>query len=195
LKTAPSVLGSPFPTIGLSRLDNVRVKSENILMSKNVVSLSHLRAQKLIETGLYLVSQGKFLEAKKQFKKANQACESAESMTYWGWMEYQLGNPEKAILLCKKAIRIDPDLGNPYNDIGSYLVVLGKEDEAISWFEKAIRAKRYEARHYPHINLGRLFLKRNFPLRALQEFKKANEWCPTDPVIQEAIRNLTEKLH
>jgi tetratricopeptide (TPR) repeat protein len=30
-------------------------------------------------------------------------------------------------------------------------------DEAIPWFEKAIAAKRYEARAYPHFNLGRVY--------------------------------------
>jgi Tfp pilus assembly protein PilF len=110
-------------------------------------------------------------------------------------MEYQLGNVEKAISLCKKAIKTDPDLGNPYNDIGSYLVVLGREDEAMEWFQKATEAKRYEARHYPHINLARLFLKRHLPMRALQEFKIANKLSPGDRTIEDAIRSLTETLH
>lgn len=184
-----------FLTPKPSKLDSIALKRENKNMTKEGVAYYHTQAQKLIESGLFLVSQGKFEEARKQFQKANKTFQSAESMTYWGWMEYQLGNPRKAISLCKKAIQIDPDLGNPYNDIGSYLVVLGKEDEAIDWFKKAVRSKRYEARHYPHLNLGRIYLKKNLPFKALQEFRKAQKWCPDDLSLQEAISQLNQKIH
>lgn len=153
------------------------------------------RAQSFIDLGLQLVFEGKYQLAKESFKKAHKESKSAESLTYWGWMEYQLGNIEKAILLCRRAIKVDPDFGNPYNDIGSYLVVLGQEEEAIEWFQKAIESKRYEARHYPHINLGRIFLKRNLFMQALQEFKKAEKWSPLDKPLQDAIQSLTETLH
>lgn len=153
------------------------------------------KAQSFIDLGLQLVSEGKYELARENFKKADKEFRSAESLTYWGWMEYQLGNIERAISLCKKAIKIDPDFGNPYNDLGSYLVVLGQEDEAIEWFQKAIQCKRYEARHYPHINLGRLFLKRNLLIQALHEFKKAEKFSPLEPSLQEAIRLLNETLH
>ncbi|NBX93790.1 MAG: tetratricopeptide repeat protein [Proteobacteria bacterium] len=164
-------------------------------MSQDVVNLSYRRAKALIDDGLALVFQGQYEQARDNFKKSHGEHASADALTYWGWMEYQLGNIEKALILCKRAIKVDPDFGNPYNDIGSYLVVLGREDEALEWFQKAIEAKRYEARHYPHINLGRLFLNRNLPMRALQEFKKANDLFPNDATIQDAIRSITETLH
>lgn len=178
-----------------SPLESQSNSGENKSMSKEVINLSHRRAKALIDAGLDLVFQGQYELARENFKKSHGECASADALTYWGWMEYQLGNVEKALSLCKKAIKVDPDFGNPYNDIGSYLVVLGREDEAIDWFNQAIEAKRYEARHYPHINLGRIFLKRNLPMRALQEFKKAGEHCPTDTAIQEAIRSITETFH
>ena len=37
------------------------------------------------------------------------------------------GHPEE----CKRAIEIDPDFGNPYNDIGVYLIDLNRFEEAI----------------------------------------------------------------
>ncbi|HYM05460.1 MAG TPA: tetratricopeptide repeat protein, partial [Terriglobales bacterium] len=43
-----------------------------------------------------------------------------------------------------------------------------KWDEAITWFEKAIVAKRYEARCYPHFNLGRVYEHKH-------EWRKAKE--------------------
>jgi len=52
---------------------------------------------------------------------------------------------------------VDPEFGNPYNDIGAYLIEQEKWDEAIPWFQKAMLAPRYEARCYPHFNLGRVY--------------------------------------
>jgi hypothetical protein len=51
-----------------------------------------------------------------------------------------------------QAIKVDPEFGNPYNDIGAYLIEQEKWDEAIPWFQKAMAAPRYEARCYPHFN-------------------------------------------
>jgi len=55
---------------------------------------------------------------------------------------------DEAIAECKRAIEVDPEFGNPYNDIGSYLIALGRHDEAIPWLEQAIVAPRYDPRHY-----------------------------------------------
>ena len=53
--------------------------------------------------------------------------------------------------------QVDQTFGNPYNDIGSYLVKKGEFDEAIEWLEKAKTAPRYEPRHFPYMNLGRIY--------------------------------------
>jgi Tfp pilus assembly protein PilF len=59
------------------------------------------------------------------------------------------------------AIEVDPTFGNPYNDIGAYYIGKGELDEAVQWLEKAKRAPRYEPRHFPYMNLGRLRRERN----------------------------------
>jgi Tfp pilus assembly protein PilF len=46
-------------------------------------------------------------------------------------------------------------------------------DEAVEWFEKAKSAPRYEPRHYPFMNLGRLYAAKGMVLRAIQEFEGA----------------------
>ena len=51
------------------------------------------------------------------------------------------------------------------NDIGSYLVKKGKLDEAIEWLEKAKTAPRYEPRHFPYMNLGRIYAQKGMVLR------------------------------
>src|SRR5207244_11652039 len=68
---------------------------------------------------------------------------TAEAHTFLGWTYSFPWNLEAAIAECQEAIAVDPDFGNPYNDIGSYLIKLGRLDEAIPWLEAAIKAPRY----------------------------------------------------
>lgn len=82
---------------------------------------------------------------------------TAEAYTFRGWTYSFVGDYDSAIEDCRRAITVDPEFGNPYNDIGAYLIEQGKWAEAIPWFEKAIVAKRYQARCYPHFNLGRVY--------------------------------------
>lgn len=79
-----------------------------------------------------------------------------EAYTYLGVTLAARGAWEEAITQCHHAIALDPDLGNPYNDIGVYTAELGDLDEALEWLEKALRAPRYDCRHYPHFHRGRI---------------------------------------
>src|SRR2546428_11324289 len=69
------------------------------------------------------------------------------------------GKHEEAIEECKRAIAVDPTFGNPYNDIGSNLIALGRDEEAIAWLERAKRAPRYEPRHFPVVNLATVYAR------------------------------------
>jgi tetratricopeptide (TPR) repeat protein len=82
---------------------------------------------------------------------------TAEAYTFLGWTYSMLSHYQTAIEACYKAIELDPDYGNPYNDIGSYLIELERWEEAIPWLEKAIVAARYDSPQYPHMNLGRVY--------------------------------------
>jgi tetratricopeptide (TPR) repeat protein len=101
--------------------------------------------------------EGEYREAVELYSKSIDAYPTAEAYTFRGWAYSYLEDYEQAIADCKQAIEIDPDFGNPYNDIGAYLIETDKPEEAIPWLEKAITAKRYEARCYPHYNLGRVY--------------------------------------
>lgn len=98
---------------------------------------------------------------------------TAEAHTFLGWTLSFMGDHEGAIRECEKAIAIDPAFGNPYNDIGSYLIALGRHDEAIAWLRKAIAATRYEPRHYPHVNLARVYVKQGKIDDAIRELRQA----------------------
>jgi len=107
------------------------------------------------------------------YKKSIDVYPTAEAYTFLGWTYSWMGRVDDAIAECEKAIAVDPTFGNPYNDIGSYLIMKGQIDEAIPWLERALKASRYESYCYPHMNLGRVYeLKRDW-MRAKEEYAKA----------------------
>jgi Tfp pilus assembly protein PilF len=112
-------------------------------------------------------------EAVELYKKSIETYPTADAHTFLGWTYSWMGRVDDAIAECHKAIAVDPTFGNPYNDIGSYLIAKGQIDEAIPWFERALEATRYESYCYPHMNLGRVYeLKRDW-IRAKEEYKLA----------------------
>jgi len=100
---------------------------------------------------------GEYQQAIEFYTRSIEAFPTAEAYTFRGWTYSFLGDYDRAIAECLEAIKLDPEFGNPYNDIGAYLIEQEKWDEAIPWFKKATVAKRYEARCYPHFNLGRVY--------------------------------------
>lgn len=98
---------------------------------------------------------------------------TAEAHTFLGWAYSFQGKMDEAIQECETAIEIDPDFGNPYNDIGVYMMERGEYDEAVPWLLRAMAATRYEPRHYPHINLGRLYARKGRVQDAIGEIRKA----------------------
>ena len=107
------------------------------------------------------------------YKKSLEAAPTAEAHTFLGWTYSFMDRIDEAIEECLKAITIDPAFGNPYNDIGSYLMKKGRLEEAIPWLEKAKEAPRYEPRHYPYLNLGRAYLAMGRFEEAQREFSQA----------------------
>jgi Tfp pilus assembly protein PilF len=112
-------------------------------------------------------------EAVGLYRKSIEVYATAEAHTFLGWTYSWMGRIDDAIAECLKAIQVDPTFGNPYNDIGSYLIMQGKPEEAIPWLERALEAPRYESYCYPHMNLGRVFESKGQWLRAREEYRKA----------------------
>jgi Tfp pilus assembly protein PilF len=130
-------------------------------------------ALRLLKNAYEQQMAGKLDEAVRLYRESIEAHPTAEAHTYLGWTYSFQGRYEEAIAQCRLAIGVDPDFGNPYNDIGSYLVHLGRIDEAIPWLEKAKRAPRYEPRHFPYLNLYRVYMKIGRPDAAQRELQQA----------------------
>jgi Tfp pilus assembly protein PilF len=98
---------------------------------------------------------------------------TAEAHTYLGWAYAIMDRHDEAISECEKAIALDPDFGNPYNDIGAYLIEQDRPEEAIPWLEQAIVASRYPTPQFAYVNLGRAYERMGQPYRALAAYDQA----------------------
>src|SRR5712692_4009128 len=86
--------------------------------------------------------RGELEEAIALYTRSIEIFPTAEGYTFRGWTYSFLGRTEEAIAECMKAIEVDPTFGNPYNDIGAYLIEQGRMEEAIPWLERALQAPR-----------------------------------------------------
>lgn len=130
-------------------------------------------AQRYFQQAYDNQKQGRVDEAIEAYQRSIELCPTAEAHTFLGWALSMKGRYQAAIQECRKAIEIDPDFGNPYNDIGAYLIETGKADEALKWLEKAIQAKRYDCYCYPHYNMGRIWEMKNDWEKALRCYQQA----------------------
>ena len=129
------------------------------------------------------------------YRRSIAACPTAEAHTFLGWTYSFQGRLEDAIEECHKAIAVDPTFGNPYNDIGAYLIEMGRLDDAIPWLERATRATRYASPEFPHFNLGRVYLAKEMYSRALQEFLAVVDLRPGHRQAQHAVAAIRRKLN
>jgi Tfp pilus assembly protein PilF len=151
-------------------------------------------ALELVNEAMRNQMAGELEKAIQLYRDSIAVCPTADAHTYLGWTYSFQGKIDEAIAECEIAITIDPDFGNPYNDIGVYLIERKKLDDAIPWLEKAKEAKRYEPRHFPYLNLGRIFAAKEMINRALEEFRGALKFDPNDPMALQAIEELESKL-
>src|ERR1700735_1245739 len=131
--------------------------------------------------------EGDYDHAVELYKNSLDLFPTAEAHTFLGWTYHFQGRIEDAIAECRRAIEVDPEFGNPYNDIGAYLIELQRFDEAIPWLERAIEARRYEPRHFPHSNLGRAYLGKEMYARAMKCFQDALEVEPRYSLARQAL--------
>jgi Tfp pilus assembly protein PilF len=153
------------------------------------------KALALVERAIQKQMGGEWDEAIRLYKKSIGICPTAEAHTYLGWTYSFQGRLEEATEECRTAIRIDPGFGNPYNDIGVYLMQQNKLDEAIPWLEKAKLAPRYEPRQFPYLNLGSIYAAKGMIRKALDEFRASLTFAPEDPQAIAAIQQLEESLN
>jgi len=155
----------------------------------------HEMAWEIFQQAYQAQMDGRLDRAAELYRASIEIFATAEAHTFLGWTYHFQGKVDDAIAECKRAIEVDPDFGNPYNDIGAYLISLGKYDEAISWLERAIKAPRYDPRHFPHFNLGRVYFAKGMFNRARQCFQEALRIEPRYALARQAVDNLRSMVN
>src|SRR5713226_6906603 len=156
--------------------------------------LSHQAFQLWIEAVGYIL-EGDFQQGIAFYTKSTKRNQTAEAYTFRGWAYQFLGRTDDAIEECKKAIEVDPSFGNPYNDIGAYLIAKGQLDDAVEWLEQAKTAPRYEPRHFPYMNLARVYAAKGMVLKAIHELEEALRIQPDDPTCSQMLARLRATLN
>jgi tetratricopeptide (TPR) repeat protein len=152
------------------------------------------RALELIGEAMKYQMARDFDEAIRLYRESIALYPTADAHTYLGWAYSFQGRLNEAIAQCEIAINLDPEFGNPYNDIGVYLMQQEQLDDAIPWLERAKSAKRYEPRHFPYINLGRIYLTKGMVQKALEEFRGALKINSGDEELAQLVEELETKL-
>lgn len=140
---------------------------------------ARLEAIRAFRIAFRLQQAGAIDRAIYQYRRSLELVPTAEAYTYLGWAYSHQGKLADAIAACRKAIRLDPDLGNPYNDIGAYLIEMGRPQEALPWLLQALDAPRYETYCYSYFNLGRANEMLGDTGRAARCYRSALEADPT----------------
>jgi tetratricopeptide (TPR) repeat protein len=152
-------------------------------------------ALRLFQSAYEAQMRGDLDEAVDLYTQSIEAFPTAEAHTFLGWTYSFLNLTDEAISECHRATEVDPDFGNPYNDIGAYLIEQGNLYSAIPWLQRAMTAPRYESYFYPHFNLGRVYESLGRAYDALREYKAAMDLNPKYALAVRAFRKLQAKLN
>jgi tetratricopeptide (TPR) repeat protein len=136
-----------------------------------------------------------YTEAAELYRRSIETYPTAEAHTFLGWVYSFEGRYDEAIDECLKAIAVDSTFGNPYNDIGSYLLARGDLWTCVRWFRRALAASRYESYAFPHFNLGRVYEERKRPLDAARHYGIALEQQPGFTQAARALRRVQSRLN
>jgi Tfp pilus assembly protein PilF len=152
-------------------------------------------ALELWQQGYFTQARGELEEAMRLYRASIDLCPTAEAHTFLGWVYGLQERLDEAIAECHKAIALDPDYGNPYNDIGVYLMQRGELTEAVAWLERAKLAPRYEPRQFPYVNLGRIFVRQGRWQRARAELEAASRLAPRDADVRRFLHEILARFN
>jgi tetratricopeptide (TPR) repeat protein len=158
-------------------------------------SAARREAVELFERAYRAQMASDYAEAVELYLRSIETYPTAEAHTFLGWVYSFEGRYREAIDECLAAIRVDSTFGNPYNDIGSYLIAQGDIWSCVRWFRRALAAPRYESYAFPHFNLGRVYERRGRLLDAARHYGLAVEERPDFSEAAQALRRMQARLN
>ena len=156
--------------------------------------LHKLKAKAAAERGRVAQAQGDLEGAAYFFAHSLEWAETAEARVGQAQAYSYEGKLEQAVAECKKAIVLDPEQGQAYNDIGVYLMQQGHDEDAEEWFQRSIVAARMPGRQFPHYNLGRIYERRRELNRAAASYQAALGEEPDFDGAKGALERVLKKL-
>ena len=164
-------------------------------MDDDTLSSAKYEARQLFQEAYEAQLAHNYEQAIELYKRSIETYPTAEAHTFLGWVYSFQDRYDEAIDECLEAIRVDETLGNPYNDIGSYLLAKGDSYGCVRWFKRALFAPRYESYAFPHFNLGRVFEMRRKYLDAARHYSLALEQQPNFAEATKALRRMQSLLN
>jgi len=138
--------------------------------------------------GYLLWGQLKFDEAAKELEaELNNNPDHAQAMTYLADCHIQLNNPEPALPLLEKAVRLDPKIELAHVDLGVLYANAGKNVEALRELKTAEQLDPNDQN--VHWRLGRFYKSMGRKAEAEVEFQK------TRTLQKAADKSIFDKLH
>jgi tetratricopeptide (TPR) repeat protein len=165
------------------------------MFDNEIATGAKLEAIELFSRAYRAQMQEDYETAIELYKESIETYPTAEAHTFLGWTYSFQGRFDDAIEECLAAIGVDPTLGNPYNDIGSYLIAKGDLWSCVRWFKLAMKAERYEARAFPYFNLARVYEQRGKWIEAAKNYELALNEQPDYLTAMKALRRLQTRLN
>jgi len=161
----------------------------------DITSGKRLTAKELFNEAYEAQVSNDYERAIELYKRSIDVYPTAEAHTFLGWVYSFQNRYDEAIAECLEAIHVDETLGNPYKDIGSYLLAKGDSYGSVRWFKRALLAPRYESYAFPHFNLGRVYESRKMFLEATKHYGLALEQNPGFTEAAVALRRMQAKVN
>jgi tetratricopeptide (TPR) repeat protein len=144
--------------------------NEEIVFDDDGDAGARLAAKEFFHRAYQAQLENNYEEAIELYQRSIETYPTAEAHTFLGWVYSFQDRHDEAIAECLEAIRVDETFGNPYNDIGSYMLAQGDSYGCVRWFKRALLAPRYESYAFPHFNLARVFEMRHRYLEAAKHY-------------------------
>jgi len=164
-------------------------------MNDDASSEMRLAARELFHEAYEAQRARDYERAIELYKRSIETYPTAEAHTFLGWVYSFQERYDEAIDECLRAINVDDSLGNPYSDIGSYLLAKGDRYGSERWFKRALLAPRYDSYAFPHFNLGRVYETRRRFLDAAKHYGLALEQKPDFTEAAISLRRMQSRLN
>lgn len=129
------------------------------------------------------------------YLKSIERAPSAEAHTFLGYVLAQMGESDAAISECEKALKIDAEFGNAWNDLGVYWLEKRQSQKAIEHLKKALEAKNYDNPAATHFNLARAYVHEGMMITAEKELRLSLAINPDYRQSRNLLETVQKQLH